>query len=84
MEEERLIRESSSVVGFNRKRAQGTDRSAFPKELPLNSKSRKLNPINTSSYLQVSFLSIYIYITITRLLSFFPSCFCLFYLNFFL
>ncbi|KAM7475988.1 hypothetical protein LguiB_023231 [Lonicera macranthoides] len=53
MEEKRLIRESSSFVGFNRKRAEGRDRSAFPKELLLNSKSRKLNPINTSSYLQI-------------------------------
>ncbi|PWA89273.1 tRNAse Z4 [Artemisia annua] len=38
-------------VGFNRKRAEGKDKSSRPKDLKL--KARKLNPVNTISYVQI-------------------------------
>ncbi|GJY14427.1 zinc phosphodiesterase ELAC protein 2 [Tanacetum coccineum] len=39
------------IVGFNRKRAEGKDKSSRPKDLKL--KARKLNPVNTISYVQI-------------------------------
>lgn len=44
--------ETESVVGFNRKRAEGRDKNDGPKNLQL--KVRKLNPVNTISYVQVT------------------------------
>lgn len=50
------VQQNNSVgAGFNRKRAEGRDKSDLPKNLQL--KVRKLNPINTISYVQV-FLSL--------------------------
>ncbi|KAM7483770.1 hypothetical protein LguiB_008353 [Lonicera macranthoides] len=43
--------ETESVAGFNRKRAEGRDKNDGPKNLQL--KVRKLNPVNTISYVQV-------------------------------
>lgn len=44
--------EESESVGFNKRRAEGRDKSDKPKTLQL--KVRKLNPINTICYVQVS------------------------------
>ncbi|XP_061374803.1 tRNAse Z TRZ4, mitochondrial isoform X2 [Gastrolobium bilobum] len=47
------VEETTSVgVGFNKKRAEGRDKNDFPKK-HLQLKSRKLNPINTISYVQI-------------------------------
>lgn len=45
--------EESKSFGFNRKRAEGRDNSDVKKK-ELQLKVRKLNPINTISYVQVS------------------------------
>lgn len=44
--------EENSSVGFNKRRAEGTENSGLPKK-NLQLKVRKLNPINTISYVQV-------------------------------
>jgi len=44
--------EENSSVGFNKRRAEGTEISGLPKK-NLQLKVRKLNPINTISYVQV-------------------------------
>jgi len=44
--------EESNSVGFNKRRAEGSDKSGLPKK-NLQLKVRKLNPINTISYVQV-------------------------------
>lgn len=44
--------EETDSVGFNKRRAEGRDKGDFPKR-NLQLKVRKLNPINTISYLQV-------------------------------
>ncbi|KAJ9568342.1 hypothetical protein OSB04_004308 [Centaurea solstitialis] len=43
--------EESKKMGFNKKRAEGRDKSSRPKDLKL--KVRRLNPVNTISYVQV-------------------------------
>ncbi|KAK9266804.1 hypothetical protein L1049_025277 [Liquidambar formosana] len=43
--------ETESVAGFNKRRAEGRDKSDKPKTLQL--KSRKLNPVNTICYVQI-------------------------------
>jgi ribonuclease Z len=43
---------SFGTSGFNKRRAEGTDKTDFPKK-NLQLKVRKLNPINTISYVQV-------------------------------
>jgi ribonuclease Z len=43
---------SLGTSGFNKRRAEGTDKTDFPKK-NLQLKVRKLNPINTISYVQV-------------------------------
>ncbi|GAU10965.1 hypothetical protein TSUD_112590 [Trifolium subterraneum] len=43
---------SSGTSGFNKRRAEGTDKTDFPKK-NLQLKVRKLNPINTISYVQI-------------------------------
>ncbi|KAK2971154.1 hypothetical protein RJ640_008578 [Escallonia rubra] len=48
---EESVMEVSQSVGFNRKRAEGRDKSDRPKNLQL--KVRKLNPINTICYVQI-------------------------------
>jgi len=45
--------EENSSVGFNKRRAEGADKSGLPKK-NLQLKVRKLNPINTISYVQVT------------------------------
>ncbi|PKA59063.1 ribonuclease Z [Apostasia shenzhenica] len=45
------MEEKEGVAGFNRKRAEGGDKSDRPRNLQL--KTRKLNPINTISYIQI-------------------------------
>lgn len=44
--------EENSSVGFNKRRAEGSEKSGLPKK-NLQLKVRKLNPINTISYVQV-------------------------------
>ncbi|MED6204816.1 tRNAse Z trz4, mitochondrial [Stylosanthes scabra] len=51
VEEENNKKNASSAPGFNKKRAEGRDRNDAPKNLQL--KLRKLNPVNTISYLQI-------------------------------
>ena len=46
---------SSSSFGFNKRRAEGQDKSDRPKKNP-QLKERKLNPTNTIAYVQVIFL----------------------------
>lgn len=46
---------SESMFGFNRKRAEGRDGNSSPKR-NLQVKLRKLNPVNTICYVQVTFL----------------------------
>lgn len=53
--------------GFNKRRAEGTDKADFPKK-NLQLKVRKLNPINTISYVQVLGL-------VEWILFFFAFCF---------
>lgn len=43
--------EEKEGLGFNKRRAEGTDKSVKPKTLQL--KMRKLNPVNTICYVQV-------------------------------
>ena len=45
----------SSSFGFNKRRAEGKDKSDRPKKNP-RLKERKLNPTNTIAYVQVIFL----------------------------
>lgn len=43
--------EETKKIGFNKKRAEGRDKSSRPKDLKL--KVRRLNPVNTISYVQI-------------------------------
>lgn len=45
-------KDSSSSFGFNKRRAEGRDKSDRPKKNP-QLKERKLNPTNTIAYVQV-------------------------------
>ncbi|PWA65919.1 hypothetical protein CTI12_AA334150 [Artemisia annua] len=47
----KMEEKDETKVGFNRKRAEGKDKSSRPKDLKL--KARKLNPVNTISYVQI-------------------------------
>lgn len=44
--------EETESIGFNKRRAEGKDNSGLPKK-NLQLKVRKLNPVNTISYVQV-------------------------------
>ena len=44
--------EETKSIGFNKRRAEGRDKNDLPKK-NLQLKVRKLNPINTISYVQV-------------------------------
>ncbi|GKE62161.1 hypothetical protein Tco_1512528 [Tanacetum coccineum] len=64
-------------VGFNRKRAEGNDKSSRPKDLKL--KARKLYPVNTISYVQMLDNNIHGGVTKGRTTCrgrVFASCFC--------
>jgi ribonuclease Z len=52
LEETTSFGTSFGTSGFNKRRAEGTDKTDFPKK-NLQLKVRKLNPINTISYVQV-------------------------------
>ena len=56
MEETAEESRGSSSFGFNKRRAEGKDKSDMPKKNPLL-KERKLNPTNTIAYVQVVFSS---------------------------
>lgn len=52
-QDEQVLMGENESVGFNKRRAEGRDKNDKPKTLQL--KVRKLNPVNTISYVQVYF-----------------------------
>lgn len=73
--------DSDSVFGFNKRRAEGRDKTDQPKKT-LQLKVRKLNPVNTISYVQVRTCSVVVFFNgdcinlCFELMGFFCRAFC--------